>query len=245
MKKYLVILTVLITGIFVLSCSKGDMGPTGPDGGYVSTAVFQTGVNPSVSYDGCADAGIQSDFPNNGMGGCYYMLAGYDNGGAVARALIKFDPSFIVPSNVTVTSAELTLTLEGTYYTGSVTITAYALSNDWTEGSGGCGATGDLNLNTAWNFYDGNSNTWTPGGAYGAAASTPLSVTQTTGNKLTLQLKPSVVQSWINNPDANYGVIIKGSVESGAVNNWISFYASTYSTASFRPELRINYKLPQ
>ncbi len=152
MRKY-IFLVMIITAFFAaVSCTtKGDAGIAGADGSDVASAVFQNGTAPSSGYDGCEDATIKSDYPVLNMGGCEYLLSGTWTGGpTIYKSLIKFDISYISPDNVNVKTAKLTLYFDAAAdIDGANTYTAYAVTKNWTEGTGGCSSAGDDDVNAS------------------------------------------------------------------------------------------------
>jgi hypothetical protein len=229
----------------MFACTSGDQGPTGIAGGNTATAVFQDGVSPVAAYTGCQDALLDSSEPNGNAGGCNYILSGIYSTTTQYNTAIKFDLSYIVPSNVQVTSAVLTLyTDSATDNSGSNTYTAYAITRLWTEGTGACGSA-TTGVNVSWNTYDGAGNLWTaPGGDFSAtAASNALNVTAVAvGSALSFNLNTAVVQSWISSPSTNYGLMIKGSAASGT--GWLRPCSREISNTAYRPKLTVNYIVP-
>jgi len=220
-----------------MSC-KGAAGPGGPAGANTSMVVFQQGISPSDAYTGCSDTILSGGNTVYNYGAWNMILFGLDPG-TPYRILIKFDVSSIIPSNVTVTNASLTLSYQ--LNNGSNTVTAYALTRDFTEGTeiGGNAGTG-----ASWSTYDG-TNSWTAaGGDYGAAAVSNSVFADGTKQVITLNLDKSIVQGWITSPSSNYGIILIASDETSSVPNWVRFYSKEYATPAMRPALTVTYKLP-
>jgi len=228
----------------MFSC-KGDIGPAGADGiagADTVTVEFQNGVFPSDAYSGCEDATIEDDYPTYNMGECDYLFTGTYTA-TKCRHVIKFDLSYIIPDNVQVTGAYLTYTKEDSY--GTNTFTAYALTRDWTEGTGACFDSGTPDVNVSWNYYDGSGNSWTTaGGDYNLSAVSNSVFIDGSETTVTFQLNASMVQSWISDPSLNNGVIIIADNENTGTN-WLRVYSSEETTGNtLRPKLTINYTAP-
>src|SRR5262249_31124311 len=102
-----------------------------------TTATFQQGV---AGYTGTQDAGIDTQYAQ--CNGVLYtnqtsLLLGTDSSGSVFEGLLRFT-NLGIPSNATVSSATLTLTIES--WTGSATpITGYYVKNAWSNTDGTLG----------------------------------------------------------------------------------------------------------
>jgi hypothetical protein len=243
MKKFILFFAVIIIAFLGLSCSKGDTGPTGAQGlagptgndGYL-VMQFQDGNFPSSTYTGTRDTRIVNGVTSTyNFGDCSNLEFGNDVG-RVLRLLISFDVSAISVS-ATVKSAYLTMYCNSA--NGSVDAVVYKVTKNWTEGTGDCGGT--PNVNASWNYYNGSANAWTtPGGDYDVATQSEVK-TVTTAGYYTIKLNTQMVQEWVNNPSQNYGLIVKSLNEtSGDLVN--SDKKSTDVTQ--RPKLTIYYTLP-
>lgn len=230
MKKTIIFAAVTAAVLFAASCTVGPAGPQGADGAVV---MFQNGVYPSSSYAGCEDNGMISSDPAANYGASTIIGAvGVWSGSEKYRYKIKFDVSYIVPSNVNVTEAYLELVPWQTV--GVNTITAYALTKNWVE------------MQANWNIYS-TGNSWAvPGGDYSAGA---VSGTMSYGlgdlNKTCrIKLNNDTVKSWITNPSYNYGVILIASNET-AGTAYFNPETSENADPLKRPRLIIKYTLPQ
>lgn len=226
----------------------GPAGPAGPGGKNSVTAVFRNSAAPSEGYAGCTDATLDSAYPNYNTGGCGQLFIGGDDTPEIYRSVIKFDITYIVPVNVSVTAAVLTLYFaDPSDSAGSNIYTAYALTKAWTGGTGACGVSGTPDVNVSWDYSDGSSNSWAgPGGDFNAAAaSDPVPESSVAaGGFISFSLDPALVKSWITDPSTNFGVIIKGSQETGAGQYWISPCSSDNALIAYRPRLEVTYILP-
>ena len=226
----------------LLSGCKGDRGDTGPAGasGTIFEKDFQYGLLPDIYYSTSSDTKIINgvSYQSDSYGGCDEMSVG-TVAGSKARALIRFDLTDLAPNGVKVNSAVLTLrTID---VANPVTVTAYAMGTTWYEGGAGCA--GSVSGDTSWDSLS------PAGGAFNLSAPVSNSVAKKDGtadtfNPVYLELKASLVQGWINNPTANYGVILVASDET-APNSFISFATNENSiNNSYCPKLIIYYELP-
>ncbi len=251
MKNILFILTVIFAAVTIFSCSAGDTGPAGPAGEEGADSdvkvVFQQGVYPSAAYAGCEDAYIEAGGNQDmNFGGCDIVCSGYVSGiSRKRRSFIKFDLSYIVPSDVNVTGAYLKLSFNSSLdIQGTTTITAYAVTKNWQEGGAPCTGTADVGV--SWINYD-SVNPWdTAGGDYSAVACSDTKEISGSPYDFTLTLTADTVESWINDSSTNYGIILKASNESSpGVDNYIRPASSEHATSGMRPELTVYYSLPE
>lgn len=242
-KLVIMIFSVFVIGLILFSC-KGDTGPAGDKGatgpaGETGAIVmsFQDGVFPSDNYSGTRDADIINSNPENNNGACTSFIAANTNcSWNPSRALLKFDVSSLVPSNVIVKKAYLELhAIDGL---GPIGFIVHELTKAFDEGTS-CNAKG------ACSWISATASTmWTnPGGDYDA---NPMSgVVSDSANPIVIELNASVVQKWINNPSQNFGMIIKAYPETGSGTCLgAEFATSEHSNKSFRPKLTIYYNLP-
>ncbi len=226
MKKYLVLSAAVMIAAVFFACTAGDAGPAGPDAGNTATAVFQNGVSPSSVYAGCEDVYLESSAPDTNGNGNTIILMGHEIGN-VYRTVMRFDLSYIIPSNVSVVSAYLDLDYSNR--SGTTTINAYALTKSFVEGE------------VTWNSYSAG-NAWdAPGGDFMASAISS-SVIVSSSFPIRITLSASAVQAWINNPAENHGFLLKAQNETTGTN-WAR-YDSEEDNAPYGPKLTVNYILP-
>jgi len=227
----------------------------------------------SVTITSNRDTSIYKGFPNNSNGGGVGMFAGNDNNSNTSRGLIGFDVVGNLPAGAIVQSVELTLNLGQVAGAGSSgsgaggdptprTISLVALSANWGEGTAGSGTTtipgtgsgfaagsGDATWN-ARSYSASSPVPWTnPGGDFSAIASgsavvgnpssvpTPFSWTSTAA-------MVSDVQSWLNNPAANFGWLLTNSNEASPKTSR-AFYTHEATNAALRPALHIVFVVPE
>jgi Lamin Tail Domain len=186
---------------------------------------------------------------NNSNGAGEYMIAGTTGSPYFNRALIKFDIAGNIPAGAIITNATLTLNLSGTStQPGTPGIELHKLLEDWGEGSSNAGTqagqgapvtTGDATWTNT--FYP--ASVWaTPGGSFVQPASAVTTVGQPAFYSWSSGTIISDIQSWVNNPSANYGWLLKS-------NETSSFQAKRFDTrentiAANRPVLSVTYTIP-
>ena len=249
-EKARVLVVIVIAGLAILLAScKGPAGPQGVAGspgapGTEFSASFQQGVWPDPSYTGTSDSFIVDALANTNYGACQSVYVGVDNSvNSVYRGVFRFDVTSIIPQNVQVTNAYMTLYPSTS--SGQVTITAYPLTRYFSEGSGTCAGVD----NTIFQDLVTWTKVWiTPGGDFGSApVSNTVYYDSNTGGfyPQVFNLDNATVQNWIANPVANYGVILKAANENTGTNymGFISRNDAIFAVTN-RPKLTVYYKLP-
>jgi hypothetical protein len=223
-KIFLSVMVICISAVLIMSCSnKGPQGPVGKEGPACAT------LQNNSAYNGTRDTYIDS--LGNTYGADNNMIVGVLNdGGIVERALIRFDLTSIVPSDVSIDSAYLTLYPYSSAFAGTTTITAYALAGDtsglWSENS------------VTWDSWN------TAGGVF---SQTPMSDTVVLSDPnvtgVTFKLNAAVVQGWFSDPASNNGLILKASNETIGYN-YFGFLTKENGSISGNPLLTVYYRLP-
>jgi hypothetical protein len=226
---------MLVAGLFFTSC-KGGKGPAGPDGSNGSVLIiFKQDSQPTLAYMGSIDSYISSGSQNFNYGSSTGAPVGPAGILGINRMLIKFDLSNDLPSNAVITKASLELYC---YFTGSGnsnTITAYRVTQSWLEGS----ANGIAAAGAAWST-DG-VNPWT-GGSFDIAAGPPVFCSAADeGTYVVFPVNPGIIQSWVDDPSQNNGLLLKGDNEDTSVYDSIAFY--TKENVAFAPVLKIYYNI--
>jgi len=187
-------------------------------------------VLPTSSYTGTRDTAIDQIAPTSNYGTATTLRVDGDDGtGKDVYALLRWG-SLTIPTGSTVKS--VTLTLNVTNPT-SGTYELYALKRNWVE----TGAT--------WNQYASGSN-WLIAGAKGTSdrGTTVLgTITAPAIGKRTIILNAAgiaLVQSWVNSPSTNNGIIIADLI----VADGVIFDSRNALTASNRPKLTVTYVAP-
>ncbi len=193
-----------------------------------TTIMFQNGVSPTAGYTGGRDTHLRSDNANT----VYGTSSSLDLDGSPFRSMLLAWDTSSVPSASTVQTVSLALTV--TNATAS-TYEIYELKRTWTESQ------------STWNVA-ATGTSWASPGALGTApgnADRGTTVLGTLGpaatGTATVNLNAAgvaLVQSWINNPANNLGLVISGIA---SASDSLQTRSREYSTASGRPRLTISY----
>ncbi|MBZ5515236.1 MAG: DNRLRE domain-containing protein [Acidobacteriia bacterium] len=216
-----------------LTASDGELASSDDVGITVDSTVsvsFQDAVSPAVSYAGTRDTTLSQNAPDTNLGASNTLLVDGDDPGGTGKdlaTLIKWDASTI-PAGSVVESAAITLTISNS---SSNTYQIYELKRDWQEGA------------ATWNVTSSGVN-WQVPGAQGTSdrGSTVLgSILATATGQATITLNNAgiaLVQSWVNNPSSNFGIILANSSNTDGLD----FGSREQSTLSSRPKLTIRYQ---
>lgn len=190
------------------------------------TVMFQDGVFPTPAYTGVQDAWLRGSNPNTNEGSNARMDADSDSGGQDEWSVLRWTLTDI-PAGAVVESATIAIDVSDSSVTP---YNLYALLKDWVESQ--------VTFN---NYRTGLA--WQSPGAAGAtdrgALVGVLDTSNTTGIK-TIELNAAgiaLVQSWIDNPATNNGVIIAND----AATDGLEMRTSEYGTLASRPKLTISY----
>ena len=248
-------IVLLTTTLFLMGCEKGPAGPTGPSGppgtGIPAYSVeFENGLYPDAGYVGCDPHWIDGGSPNAAPGTGQLKVAIGATSANVALGLIRFNLSYAVPVNATITSASLQLTTQtttslssGTYVFGvHQVIPPPAGQVPWNDSS-------TWNVVVApYGWNGGSSSPITSGVDYNAAPMDVVTVTSAQVNStqvlLAWNITPSLAQVWVNPSNNNYGILISPEPEtSGTLSGFISFWDNTGIDAQ-KPKMLITYTVP-
>ena len=223
-----------------------------------ATFNFQDGAG---GYSGTADTNIYDSRDTKNFGGNDQIYTRYNSdssGGAGynidregRNILLRFDNIQSSLSGQTVTEASISLTVSTIAAGGgetSAALFAYEILQDWNEGTGtgSSGTSGSANWNSR---IDGSS--WQLAGAKGSNdrnltpifTSSDFNVGGTDSiaaeDTLTIELPTSLVQSWIDTPSSNHGLLISIGTQNQYRYPTLGFYSSEFSTIDYRPELSI------
>jgi len=180
----------------------------------------------------------------NGAGEALFF--GQTNGSLIRRALLAFDVAGNVPAGAAIETAVLRVTVTRTI-SGSQNATAHQVQRDWGEGTTnaggeeGAGAASSANSAT-WvhAFFDGQN--WdSPGGDYEPGTLTSAQVAGGAAEFPSTAAFVAAVQSWLDSPGDNFGLILIGNESSSATAKRIG---SREGSEANRPRLVVTYSVP-
>jgi len=191
-----------------------------------------------------------SGLDSNGAGPHVYVgKTGLSGGNRLRRGLVTFDIAGNIPAGSTVTSVTLGLTLANRAFQGNQTVSLHKVLASWGEGTSDAGDPGGAGVNATlgdatWihRFY--NTVTWTSAGGDFVAAASASRIVSTNGAYTwgsTAQMVADV-QSWLHDPDSNFGWIIRGNEV--ASSTALRFSSKENSIAGSRPVLTMQYTPP-
>lgn len=236
MKVKLFFVLFLLPLIFVLSCSQGDVGPTGHAGEDAAVLQFQAGNYPSEAYTGVTDCYLEGGNAANTNYGLanYFFVGRYKSGmhNGKERFLLMFDLSELQNQHINVKKADIILYCYNSDPTSTtITVTPYEVNKYWKENE------------VTWNNSETGINWTNSGGDYSATPAGNSLYMDKTGEYKIFSIKPSIVQKWIDNPNNNFGLIFVSDTENIDNNRWFGFYSSNNIAVSYRPKLVIYYTL--
>ena len=190
---------------------------------------FQDAIAPSLAYAGTRDAYIREASPNTNYGLANSLqVDGDEPSGSSSdmNSLLMWDVTAI-PNGSIAQAAEIVLDVTnvgGTYY-------CYGLQRSWVEAE------------VTWNQANGSVFWGNPGAEAGSdrGAEALCSINATSTGPLVIPLNAAglaSVQSWIDNPALNNGIILSDSLSS----NGADFNSRESATALARPRLNVTYR---
>ncbi|MCA9242321.1 MAG: DNRLRE domain-containing protein [Phycisphaerales bacterium] len=183
---------------------------------------------------------------SNGLG--QWMFAGRTGTGSTRRALVNFRVAGIIPDGAVIENVSVRLHMSRTT-SGAQDVGLHRLLASWGEnisdagGNEGAGAPASPNDATwRYRFYDAIA--WnTPGGDFVGAASATKSVASVEYYVFSSTQMTADVQHWLDNPDEEFGWLIKGNESSSRTAK--RFDSGDNSTNDFRPILKVTYSVPE
>lgn len=215
-------------------------------------------LGETVTLRPVADTAIFEAAPANNLGGQPFFTAGTTQNNTKTRGLFRFDLPGPIPSNSKIISVNLSVEVTG-QPKDDFAASSFELRRvfkSWGEGnktgttlSPGLGAPATTNEAT-WNSrFAFTTNTWSsPGGAetndYSGVVSAEQFIYGISNSPYTFESNPrlvSDVQTWLDNPPANFGWLLKTADES------VPFTARRFASredANNAPRLEIEYLPP-
>ncbi|GAB6171988.1 hypothetical protein JCM15765_14660 [Paradesulfitobacterium aromaticivorans] len=194
----------------------------------VSGLAFPVIIDPTITIQPTSSTGQDSYVlnlnPDYVYGNMEGLSVGNDNDSQayIYRAFIKFGLTSI-PSNAVVSSSSITLTEIGGQDTSSLSISTHKVLGSWDEAT----------------------LTWNNKPPYDATAQSTVSTLLGSNYKYTWALLASLVQGWVNNSAANYGVMFK-LVNESVYSSYRAFGSSEWADQStiYLPKIDVTYTEP-
>lgn len=197
-----------------------------------ATVDFQDGRLPDGGYGGTRDTYIAEATPTANFGAASQLLVDGDDPSGTGKdlaTLIRWDISQIPPGSAV---EEVEITFEVFNVSGS-TYEVYELKRDWVE------------VEATWD-QAANGSQWNTPGAKGAMdrGSTELGALAASAMgpaKVLLNADGlAAVQNWVDNPAANFGLVLANS----SAGDGADMRSREYGTVTGRPSLRVTYSPP-
>ncbi len=188
-------------------------------------------IQPGPDEGKDAYAYSYSSYVNYNYGRYSYVYVGGYTPNYVRKGLIQWDLGW-VPKGIKLTDATMKLYFYSRYHYQSEKMHWYPIIEPWKEGTktGSAATPGEVTWNNLPKFDNTkaiSSIDWASGGGW-----------------VEFSLDLTTVQSWIDNPETNYGMMSQFDDEDSSDSNYGYFYSSDYSTASLRPELVLGFEKP-
>lgn len=223
-----------------------------------------------VTLTPVADTSLWQGEPSHNLGGSDLLpvgAAGDNTGGAQSRLLIKFDVALALPTNAVIESATLTLQVvhgPGPSTAHTANFEGYKVLNDWGEGNKSY--TNSLSPMTSTQVATVGEATWThrffgddnarwiePGGAiydqdFSETPDFAFFTHIDSQYTYVISLNSSgivSVQDWLADPANNFGWVIRIADLNPAWWTARQVASREYADPAARPQLTINYALPQ
>jgi hypothetical protein len=193
------------------------------------TATYTPAATQSVSLANSADTMILENAPTTNYGATTPLGADGDEPTGTARdksSLLKWSVSTI-PAGSKISSASVTLNVTNS---STQTYQAFGLKQPWAESA------------ATWTLYAAGQP-WQIAGANGSLdrdAQAAGTIRPATMGKQTFTLSPALVQSWLDNPQSNNGIIITNTSNTDGFD----FSSREATTSSLRPQLNVTYSAP-
>ncbi|MBW6466584.1 MAG: DNRLRE domain-containing protein [Brevefilum sp.] len=171
-------------------------------------------IQKTLTISAAADATLKSWDPSSNFGNEHYLGLSYTREGQAAT-LIRFDTSSL-PVGAIVDSANLYLFLDSASGRDDLSVSAYFVNNHWDEST----VTWNSEINT---------------GAYGINASIDTVVGLYKSWFIT-----SFVQTWVDDPSSNHGVLLLGPASGTYYERWFESHEHNEHV----PQLEIFYHVP-
>lgn len=185
----------------------------------------------------------QNGLKSSGSG--EYLFVGNNSGSNTRRAVLRFDLG-AVPAGAVIESAVIHVHVSSVPQTQVHSIGVHRLTADWGEGAsvsdGGAGAASEPG-DATWihRFYP--DSLWTsPGGDFDPVSSASVEIGDLGDYQISSPALAEDVQSWLQNPSANFGWILVGAENASSTVKRIDSRENIEAT--FRPVMTVTFNIP-
>lgn len=214
----------------------------------VLSTLFLAGAASAATINEFAlqDTTIYNNGNANGSG--QGLFAGASGSSVVQRGLIEFDLSAISAGSI-ITNVSLTMHVNSVGSANTTdTITLNTLSQDWNAGTAGGGSatkgggsgytpnTGDATWSSS------GYASWPNGGAFDSTVSDSLQITGIGYYTFSGANLITNIQSWVDNPDSNFGWVLRGNELTAGSSKRFSSSENTGNGGANVPVLNIEYQ---
>ncbi len=201
-----------------------------------------------TDYGGASSIEIESGYGDYNLGGLEYIRANQSRTWEQSKILLHFDLSALKEQGLQVTGASVVLYSWSAASTEEVPFSLYQIlpaNAGWVQGRGNFSSPA-LAGETTWNDKATPGTDWAGSAGLGTAevdynsstlATGTYSPADSAGTAYTLNLPTSLVQEWIDNAEANAGLLILTAQNPTQYYEFASFYSVASGVQEFRPML--------
>ncbi len=221
---------------------------------FIASIVASSTFANSVNLGPSGDTTLFESSPDDNTGGNPILGAGANSKLERSHCLLRFNVAGSLPSNASIQSVTLTLTVvkePGTAPADS-TFDLHRVLVDWGEGTGtgsGEGGRPAVTGEATWNRRFHPSTSWSaPGASAPTDFSSTISASQFVQGLASYNFNSTAnmvadAKQWLSNPSTNFGWILTS--ESEATPKSLRYFGSREnSTATSRPVLSVQYVIP-
>ncbi len=217
------------SALFISACSDDDTvcDPVVVQQPQLFIESFRQDALPAAGFAGNTDALLVESLPSTNYGSDNTLSVGINHVDDALHSLIKFDIGGYFPASAEVVRAYLTLFVLD--LGNELTVWAHPVTATWVESEASWLNASSLH---AWD---------SPGGDFGERVMGSSEI-PTPSSTFDIELAPDVVQSWIQSPGTNLGVILVPD-SAATVDNFVILVSSESTNSTARPLLTVVYAL--
>ncbi len=218
------LLTILPLLWFALSCSDESSDPVAVPAEAVFSEVFKEGVWPTSDYSGTESAILIEGLPDLNQSDGSQLIAQVTAVNNVQRSLLKFKIQGLLPTNITIKRAVLTLSVSG--FSESQAVDIHEMQTDWQKDR------------VTWNTSGVAS--WV-GGDFSPTVMASSPCCSLLEIVTSVDIEPELVLKWLESDFNNHGLLIKGQDEDKT--SALEVFTGQTGSVNQRPFLTIYYTI--